>query len=214
MSQQGLKDSRERILHAATALFAQKGFAAVGVREIAKSAGVNIAMISYYYEGKIGILKAVMDRFFVLYNKVFHVLDMGTKAPEECVSEIIHNLVEFVRENTELAMVAYNELPLDTPEMAEYKAERISQLITKMKGLISRFHLNSGDVLQMGVVGPSLVSMIFMNFRIRPLLKRIFNTDFDDVYYQQFTKNITTLFLEGVKGMAAQNQISKGDNIA
>lgn len=210
MDEKDLKDSRERILHAATVLFAQKGFSAVGIREIAKSAGVNIAMISYYYEGKIGMLKAVMDRFFVLYNDVFRVQDMESKSPDACVGEIIHNLVAFVRDNTELAMVAYNELPLDTPEIAEYKAERISQLIAKMKGLVSRFHLDPEDVLQMGIVGPSLVSMIFMNFRIRPLLQRLFKADFDDAYYQQFVHSITTLFLHGVKGMAAQKHINEG----
>lgn len=210
MKNEGLGDPRERILHTATALFAQKGFAAVGVREIARAAGVNIAMISYYYEGKIGILRAVLDSFFGLYNDVFRVLDMDSKSPEECVHEIIRNLVDFVRANTELAMVAYNELPLDTPKIAEYKAERISQLIAKMKGLVSRFHLDPEDVLQMGVIGPSLVSMIFMNFRIRPLLQRIFKTDFDDAYYQQFAQSITTLFLDGVKGMAAQKHVRGG----
>lgn len=210
MKNKGLGDPRERILHTATALFAQKGFAAVGVREIARSAGVNIAMISYYYQGKIGILRAVLDRFFGLYNDVFRVQEMDSKSPEECVHKIVHNLVDFVRTNTELAMVAYNELPLDTPEIAEYKAERISQLIAKMKGLVSRFHLDPEDVLQMGVVGPSLVSMIFMNFRIRPLLQRIFKANFDDAYYQQFAHSITTLFLDGVKGMAAQKHVRGG----
>lgn len=40
------------MLDAAEALFSEKSFAAVGVREIADRAGVNLAMISYYFGSK------------------------------------------------------------------------------------------------------------------------------------------------------------------
>ncbi len=44
--------TRERVLDAAIALFADRGFDAVSVREIALAAGANIASIGYYFGSK------------------------------------------------------------------------------------------------------------------------------------------------------------------
>ena len=41
-----------KILYAAEKLFAEKGFAATSTRDIAKNAGVNVSMISYYFGSK------------------------------------------------------------------------------------------------------------------------------------------------------------------
>jgi len=46
------KGTAKKIMDAALKLFAKKGFAAVSVKEVAKNAGVNIALISYYFGGK------------------------------------------------------------------------------------------------------------------------------------------------------------------
>lgn len=204
------KESKQRILDAAIALFAQKGFAAVGVREIARKADVNIAMISYYFEGKVGMLKAVIEEFFGHYSQVFRDVDDERKSPEECVRILIRNVVNFVRENTEITMVAYNELPLELQGIAELKAEKISQMIGNMRGLIKRFGLDPDDIFQIGMIGPSLFSMIFTNFRIRPVLKKVFNFKFNDAYYERYTETIAKLFLYGISGIAVRKHKERG----
>ena len=49
------EEKREIILKAATRAFAEKGFAAVGIREIAREAGLNSATLYHYFENKEGI---------------------------------------------------------------------------------------------------------------------------------------------------------------
>lgn len=51
-------EARSRLLHAALALFAEKGFAKTSTREIAAAAGANIAAISYYFGDKAGLYAA------------------------------------------------------------------------------------------------------------------------------------------------------------
>lgn len=51
-------EARKRLLHAALALFAEKGFAKTSTREIAAAAGTNIASISYYFGDKAGLYAA------------------------------------------------------------------------------------------------------------------------------------------------------------
>lgn len=52
------EQSRERLLLAALALFAQHGFAKVSIRDIAESAQANVAAISYYFGDKAGLYRA------------------------------------------------------------------------------------------------------------------------------------------------------------
>ena len=52
-------EARNRLLDAALALFAEKGFAKTSTREIAQAAQVNIASISYYFGDKAGLYTAV-----------------------------------------------------------------------------------------------------------------------------------------------------------
>jgi AcrR family transcriptional regulator len=57
-------DKREQILQVAEQLFADKGFDGTSVRDIAELAGVNLAMISYYFGSKEKLLKSLIeDRF-------------------------------------------------------------------------------------------------------------------------------------------------------
>jgi len=52
------EESRERLLHAAVACFAEHGFSKTTTRMIATQAGVNIAAISYYFGDKAGLYRA------------------------------------------------------------------------------------------------------------------------------------------------------------
>lgn len=55
-------NTRDRILDQAEQVFAQQGFAGARTKTIAASAGVNPAMIHYYYGTKEGLFEAVLDR--------------------------------------------------------------------------------------------------------------------------------------------------------
>ena len=52
----------EAILQAAESLFAQRGFGAVSLREIAREAGVAVSSIGYHFTDRIGLLSAIYAR--------------------------------------------------------------------------------------------------------------------------------------------------------
>ena len=56
-----LSEKQIHILEVAEALFAEKGFDGTSVRQIAKEAGVNVAMISYYFGSKEKMLSALIN---------------------------------------------------------------------------------------------------------------------------------------------------------
>lgn len=56
----GASDARERILAAARELFAQRGFQQTSLRAIATEAGVDVALISHYFDNKRGLFVAAI----------------------------------------------------------------------------------------------------------------------------------------------------------
>ncbi|MCC6489892.1 MAG: TetR/AcrR family transcriptional regulator [Candidatus Hydrogenedentes bacterium] len=57
-----MKNGPDSILDAAEALFGARGCDGVSTRVIAEAAGVNIAMLSYYFGSKEGLFKAMLQR--------------------------------------------------------------------------------------------------------------------------------------------------------
>ncbi|GAW88505.1 TetR family transcriptional regulator [Flavobacterium psychrophilum] len=53
-------DKQIEIILVAEKLFAEKGFDGTSIRDIAKTAGINIAMISYYFGSKEKLLESVV----------------------------------------------------------------------------------------------------------------------------------------------------------
>ena len=59
---ESIRDVRERIIYVAEAVFSRKGFGGARTQEIGDLAGVNKAMIHYYFESKEKLYHAVLDK--------------------------------------------------------------------------------------------------------------------------------------------------------
>ena len=52
----------DRLLEAATHLFAEQGYNPVSTRALTRAAGVNLSAITYHFDGKEGLYRAVIER--------------------------------------------------------------------------------------------------------------------------------------------------------
>jgi AcrR family transcriptional regulator len=88
--------TRERILEAARALFAEAGFHRTPVRDICARAGVNIASVSYYFHSKESLYETVIGQACQELAKACR--DHSSEAPalteEQKVQRIIERLLE------------------------------------------------------------------------------------------------------------------------
>jgi AcrR family transcriptional regulator len=205
------KEAKKRILDSAISLFARKGYAAVGVREIAQEAEINISMISYYFDGKEGILKTIINEFHNQYYRIITDAIDDSKPPEECIRLIIRSIISFVRNNTEITMVAFNTLPLDIPGITDIKIGRVTEMLEGISGLVRRFDMDPNDPIPISIIGPAMLSTILSHFRLKPLQKNIFGFELDNSFYERYIKTIETLFLYGITGIAAQSKKTKGN---
>lgn len=62
--EQETQDGRERLIRQAFALFADRGFDSVTVRDIATASGVSVGLINHHFGSKAGLREAV-DAFFI-----------------------------------------------------------------------------------------------------------------------------------------------------
>lgn len=63
------EESRERILDAAEALFAQRGYHGVTMKDVSREAGVDAGLLHYYFAGKAGVFRAVIERRADMVNQ-------------------------------------------------------------------------------------------------------------------------------------------------
>lgn len=72
-------DTRQRLLEAAIQTFAEKGFDGAGIREIAKRAKANSALVTYHFQGKEGLYLETLRAIF--QRKASPVLDLANVPP-------------------------------------------------------------------------------------------------------------------------------------
>jgi AcrR family transcriptional regulator len=76
----GGAESRARIVEAAGQLFAARGFDGVSTRELARAAKINISAITYYFGGKSGLYRAVLEQLIEDTAPLFEPMVTGLEA--------------------------------------------------------------------------------------------------------------------------------------
>lgn len=195
-------DAKKRIMEAAARLFAEKSYGTVGVREIAKEANVNISMISYYFNGKVGILKAIvksyLERFFAMFSE-----SVDEKATlRDNVKNFFRNFIDLVRSDIDTAVVWFSELPNNIPEIVELKAESMSKSREMVNKLLAQLDLEfEEDRDLLSLIAPLIINMVFSYFITGPIIDSADKRDFDDNFADNYSDVLSTFCLQGIEGV-------------
>ncbi len=112
---------REKIFYAGAKLFAEHSFNSVGIRDIAREADVNSAMISYYFGGKAGLLREIFNSFSERLIAVVKFSMAKAKDHPELVELNVDALLNDARENRDLYLVGLRELNHDSEELQDMR---------------------------------------------------------------------------------------------
>lgn len=147
MVDKGAKNSKQIILDAATQVIAEKGFDGSRVDEIARRAGVNKALIYYYFESKDKILEELMmglvEEMVELKDRLTG--DLGDISIEEYFDNIqshafVDPVFNFVKERKQLLQIITSEALKEGPghdvffQMINLVMADGMRRITQMKG--------------------------------------------------------------------------------
>jgi AcrR family transcriptional regulator len=121
-------DKREHILDTAENLFGEFGYEGTSTRLLAKEAGVNVAMISYYFGSKEKLFEALVERRTNLtYEQLTSVAKEETDTWQK-LSKVIDLYVERILTNPKFHRIICREVSLlQRSEMTENLIEVLSR---------------------------------------------------------------------------------------
>jgi len=174
--------SRDAILQAALAEFAQEGLAGARMDAIAVSAGVNKALLYYYFHDKESLYGAVLDRFFIrLSERLTSELDSEAPLGErllryacthfDCVAESPHYARLFQGELMSAGRGGSPHLTRIVERYIRPIAMRVTELL--QQGAATGEFRNV-DPFQFA---PSMVAINVHYFIIAPVSRALFNRD-------------------------------------
>lgn len=108
------QETKDRILHAAQELFAEKGFQATSMREITTRAEVNLAAVNYHFGSKEGLLHALVKSCLEPINEERLSLLTAAEAEAKAKGEVVP-LHETIRIFLEPAVRQFTECDVDMP---------------------------------------------------------------------------------------------------
>ncbi len=130
-------DKRERILQAATKVFAQKGFYATRVSEIAKAAGVADGTIYLYFQNKDDVLISIFeDRIGRLLEILQGVVESEASA-EEQVRRIVELQLGLLEDQRDLAEVITVNLRQSSRLLKQYAAPLFTRYLELMARVVA-----------------------------------------------------------------------------
>jgi TetR/AcrR family transcriptional regulator len=174
--------SREAILRAASLEFAGEGLPGARMEAIAHGAGVNKALLYYYFHDKDALYDAVLDQFFrPLFERLNQVLD-SPASPGERILVYARTHFDTIAEKPHYARLFQGEMMSAgrgmSPRLSEI-AERYARPLyvrlhtTLMQGAQSG-QFRPMDILQ---VIPSMIATIVFYFVAAPMLRRMGGID-------------------------------------
>ncbi len=120
--------TRAAILRAALEEFAHEGVTGARTDEIARSAGVNKALLYYYFKDKEGLYSAVLEQVFTgLYTRVNAVLDREDLGPREKMLSYVETHFDYIASSPVYPRLVQRELM----RTGRYSLSLVSRIMEK-----------------------------------------------------------------------------------
>ena len=180
--------TEDKILLAASKVFTEKGFSGARTRDIAEEAGINLALLNYYFRTKEKLFEQVM--------KVKIVLLFGQIIP------IVTNDKTTLEEKIDLASVKYFEILSKNPNLPIFILSEIQKKTSDIKSILpfEKMLKNSFIIQQIRIKKPELnpfhfllnfLSMTAFPFVVKPILQSFDLMNNDE--FQYFVEERKTL---------------------
>lgn len=189
------QETKERILQNALKLFALQGFEATSTRQIAQNSNVNLSAISYHFESKEGLYKAV---FVYCYKSVEHIIDTAPQKPRDRLSHYVLQVGQLHQKEPLIARFVITNLTSIKPFMKELVAQWQGKLVGFFKETFQQ-GIENGDFKSHLNIQSTIVSFIsIVNFYFFIAQFEVLPQGFDTLK-NNYATNALDIFLNGIK---------------
>lgn len=176
------QNTEEIIMDAAKEIFQQKGMDGTRMQEIADKAGINKAMLHYYYRSKDLLFEAVFNKAFALLApRISKILNDETLTIEEKIRDFTYNYTSFISKHPYIPDFVFHEMSRNPGFLDK---------IRKAKGFpsLEKFNRQVAEEVEKGILKPiegdqlfiNLVSLNLFPFIASPLIKGVLKADDKD----------------------------------
>ena len=192
------RDVEALILRVAEARFATTGYAATSVREIADEAGVNPAMIHYYFGSKESLLKSVLEKALLpLATSIEAMQNAKSVAP----GDILRMLMRTIASHPHLPYLVMREVMLPGGVMQEHFARNLApRLGGALPGLLNR-EADQGSLRQditPQVAALGIMSLAIFPFVVRPVAEKVLDVHLSGEALKQFEDQVAEFVDRGL----------------
>ncbi len=194
------EEVRQRILVAAEELFAQKGFAATSIREIASSAEVNSAMIYYYFADKKDLYRSIVD---FSSAETYRMLLKAFKGKHDPADQLRDFCTEYARAHymrRDIVKIIHREMLAGGEDQDGFARRYFSESMKALKKILDR-GMKTGRFRDIDVelTGSTLFGLILFIFLNEPAVLAVKKLKFlDEASVVNITRELVEIFLSGI----------------
>ena len=158
--------TEEKIIAAARKLFIQKGFSATRTRDIAEEAGINLALLNYYFRSKQNLFQIIIEeKFDTLFGLIGPILSDKEVSLEEKISTLVASYTQMLLENEDLPLFVLSEIKSNEfiLEKVKQNAELLSQPVIENQLKERGFTISSFNFIM------NVMSLTLFPFMSKPL---------------------------------------------
>jgi AcrR family transcriptional regulator len=192
------EDTEQKIKEAARKLFTQKGFAATRTRDIAEEAGINLALLNYYFRSKQKLFDLVMMENFRQFLQGIKVtfLDENMTIAER-VEQIVPAYIDFLTNFPDLPLFILNEIQGNPSKIASKIKQEIGLDRSRFFKQIQASNKAGWSDIEPFHFVANLISLTVFPFVARPLLQRV--TGVNDEQFNALMQERKKLVAEWLK---------------
>ena len=170
-------NSEERIKAAARKVFHQKGYAATRTRDIAEEAGINHAMVNYYFRSKEKLFGIVMTETMGQFFKgVGVILNDESTSLEKKIEQVVANYIDLLLEEPDLPTFIFNEVRPNPKFFVEQSPIREvltnSALTRQYAEAVARGEISEPNLMHAIL---NVIGLVIFPFVAKPILSAITN---------------------------------------
>ena len=123
--------AEEKIKSAAKKLFTQKGFAAVKTRDIAKEAGINLALLNYYFRSKEKLFEIIMHETVGQFMQVIaDIVNNDETTIDEKIELLVNNYIDMLTRLPDMPLFVMNHIK-NNPQRIEMRQKFLGSYFMK-----------------------------------------------------------------------------------
>jgi AcrR family transcriptional regulator len=180
----GLKDSttEEKILEAAKDVFMKYGLYGARMQDIANTAGINKALLHYYFRSKEKLFDAVFDGALEKYFSQMTVIGDKSLPIKERLMQYVDNMFEFFTEYPQMSMFIIKEISIN-PEMFHEKVKHLKNQRSLLIPTLEEAFANKE-------IKPSLCAYPFLASPLYKLMLKKHNYEWDGDAKEQLKQSV------------------------